>query len=87
MTDKVQSTCTLKTAYKKTRKKYQDIRGNVKKNINQKNQRKNKPRTNAGNAMPVCRITCSTKGRPRRSVRSYLGVGHAEKSIWWMPWH
>ena len=23
----------------------------------------------------------------RRSMEESLGVGHAEKSIWWMPWH
>ena len=52
------SLCTLKTAYKYDDKKYQDIRGNCYNNnqLNrfEKTNRKNKPITNACNAIHVC---------------------------------
>ena len=83
MTDKTSvktKMCTLKTAYKYD-KKYQDIRGNCYNYNNQLNKfettnRKNKPITNACNAIHVCDII------PVMEL-----VGYARKSVWWMPWH
>ncbi len=39
-------------------------------------------RTNAGNAIPV-----RTRKDSQAKAKNSKSVGHARKSIWWMPWH
>ena len=44
----------------------------------EKTNQKNNLETNAGNAIPV---------RTSGTTRFRKSVGHAVKSVWWMPWH
>ena len=93
MTDKAFSqTCTLKTAYKKYDKRNILIKTSEVIVIN---------RVTSGYVMMITsnsrkrikKTTYETNADNAISVRTYgtsrfrKSVGHARKSVWWMPWH
>ena len=82
--------CTLKTAYKNT-KKYQDIRGNVNTLLRKKLK---KLSTSTCHARHVDKNAGQRKHNVRQSLllsrlcnTRFYKTGYAGKSAGWMPWH